>query len=440
MQHPNGNRTVSRVLCNVTMSQDIKLTMGRIRLLASWIKKGQALQMIYISRLLKIGGSIFYMLSLLLLLVRPAASGPIRIGATVSHSGTYQATSQMMQDAYWLWAQQINAAGGLLGQKVELIFYDDQSDTARVRQFYEKLITKDKVDLVLSPYGSPLTLAAAEVTEKYNFLLLASAASARSIWERGFKRVYGVYATADRYFIGFLDLIARKRLHSVVIGYENTSFATSAAEGARQWGNRFGLEVKLFEAFDKKNPRLPALLDKMQAADADALILCAYPADVYRFLALMKQRGYRSRALGFTIAPALQEFSEKAGSMAENVFGPSQWEPDARVPFPGTRKFIKDFKSYANRQPSYHAGASFAACQILERAIHQTRSLDQDKLAKFISSMDTVTVIGRFKVDHTGRQIGHNPILIQWQHGRKQIVYPAKLRTAAPIITCKPAE
>jgi len=307
----------------------------------------------------------------------------------------------------------------------------------RVRQLYEKLIATDKVDFVLAPYGSPLTLAAAEVTEKHNYLLLASAASARGIWERGFKRVYGLYATADRYFIGFLDLIARKHLHSVAIGYENSTFAISAAGGARKWAHKFGLEVKLFDAFDKPNPRLAELLTGIQAVDADALILCAYPPEVYRFLSLMQQRGYKPRALGFSIAPALQEFYEKAGSMAEHVFGPSQWEPDERVPFPGTRKFIKDFTAYANRQPSYHAGASFASCQVLQWAVQHTRSLDQDELAKYISALDTVTVIGRFKVDHTGRQIGHNPILIQWQHGRKQIVYPAKMRTAAPIIVRK---
>ncbi len=377
---------------------------------------------------------VMFLLGLLFMVWGQAASAePLRIGATVSNTGKYQATSKMMQDAYKMWAQQVNRAGGLLGRRVELIFHDDKSELDRVSRLYERLIAKDRVDLVLSPYGSPLTTAAAEITERHGFVLLASAASARNIWEKGYKQVFGVYATADRYLIGFLDILARKHLRSVAIGYENSSFAVSAAKGAVEWSKKFGLNVLLFEAFNKNDANLPDLLSKMQATGAEAVILCAYPPEGYRFLALMHKAAYRPRATCFTIAPALQEFYAKAGTPAEHVFGPSQWEADERVPFPGTRQFIKDYQRYAGRQPSYHAGSAFAACQILERAINDTRSFDHEKISEFIRSLDTVTVIGRFKVDPTGRQVGHNPILIQWQLGKKQIVYPPKMRTAAPI-------
>ena len=82
--------------------------------------------------------------------------------------------------------------------------------------------------------------------------------------------------------------------------------------------------------------------------------------------------------------------------------------------------------------PSYHAASAYSACQILEKAIIQAQAIDHEKIRDYISSFDTITIMGRFKVDHTGRQVGHNPILIQWQNGKKEIVYPSKMSTSQP--------
>lgn len=165
---------------------------------------------------------------------------------------------------------------------------------------------------------------------------------------------------------------------------------------------------------------------------ADGLILCSYPEDSYFLLTLLKQAEFRPRTICMNIAPALPSFYEKMGSMAEGVFGPSQWEPDTRVPFPGSKEFIESFKDFAKRPPSYHAASSYAACQILEKGINHNRSLDHAGLRNYTLSLDTVTIIGRFRVDITGMQVGHNPLLIQWQNGKKEIVYPSSMQTAAP--------
>jgi branched-chain amino acid transport system substrate-binding protein len=149
-------------------------------------------------------------------------------------------------------------------------------------------------------------------------------------------------------------------------------------------------------------------------------------------LDLLAQGDWRPKALGITIAPIHPDFNRRAGAIAEGIFGPSQWEPDERIPFPGTNKFIQDFKSAYHKLPSYHAGSAYASCQILERAITEVGEIDHQRIRDYVSALDTVTVIGRFKVDHQGKQVGHNPILIQWQAGRKEIVYPTKMRTAAP--------
>ena len=364
--------------------------------------------------------------------VSGAGTKPIRIGATVSLEGKFKEPSGMIQGGYKLWESQVNKRGGLLGRPVQLVLYDDKSDEKLVRQFYEKLIKEDKVDLVLSPYGTPLTLVASEVSEKHGYVMLASGASGEKIWARGYKNVFGMYATADRYFMGLLDLMARNGLKSVAVLYENSSFNIDVAAGIESWAKRFGLNMAFSKGYQSGKTDLPGLLSEARAVNPDGIMLSAYPADAYLLLNLMEQAKYRPKVVGITIAPSYPDFHKAAGNMAEGVFGPSQWEPDERIPFPGTKNFITDYKSFTDIIPSYHSGSSYASCQIIEKAITYNKSFDQKKIRDFISTLDTVTVIGRFKVDHTGKQIGHNPLLIQWQNGEKQIVYPSTMQTAQP--------
>lgn len=359
-------------------------------------------------------------------------SKPILIGATVSLEGKYIGPSFMIRNGFRVWEKEVNQRGGILGRPVKLILYDDKSKKELVRHYYEKLLTEKKVDLVFSPYSTTLTLVASEVSERHKFVMLASGASGEGIWERGYRYIFGVYAPAGRYFIGFLDLIARNGLKSLAILYETSSFNVYAAKGAQEWAKRFGLTVSLQKEYKTGKVELPRLVKKIKDVDPDGIILCAYPADCYELLNYMKEAKYQPKALGLTIAPALPDFYKRAGDMSEGVFGPSQWEPDERIPFPGTKKFIRNFKAYTNKLPSYHAGSAYATCQILERAINHSKSLNHEKIRDFISSLDTLTIIGRFKVNHKGKQIGHNPIIIQWQNGKKEIVYPTKMQTAVP--------
>ena len=364
-------------------------------------------------------------------LAGPAAGvESIRIGGTVSLSGKYQEPSQMIFDAYRLWEKQINERGGLLGRPVELILYNDQSFTGLTRMLYTALFEESKVDLILSPYGTPLTLAASEITEAYGYVMLACAAAGKQIWDRGYSYIFGVSAPAERYFIGLLDLMARKGMDTVAVVFERSAFHESVAVGVRKWAEKLGVSVVFDKGFTDPEKQIPEIVRALSGVGAEGVIFSGYPPDSYRMIRLMKKAGYRPRALSFTIAPVHPLFQQKVGDFAEGIFSPSQWEANERIPFPGTEKFIDDFGKFSGKTPSYFAGSAYASCQILERAVNHTQTLSHQKIRNFISSLDTVTVIGRFKVDHTGLQVGHNPILIQWQNGKKEIVYPRQMRTA----------
>lgn len=358
------------------------------------------------------------------------ASKEILIGATVSLEGRFKAPSKMMQLAYRLWEKETNEAGGILGRPIRLVFYNDKSKKELVRVYYDKMINEDKVDLVLAPYGTTLTHESSSVTEKHGYVLMAGAASGEMIWTRGYQYVFGLSGIAKQYFNGFLDLVDRNGLKSVAILSENTLFTKDAAEGAGIWAFRKGLDIRLYKSYGDQPDDLSALVTELEQLKPDAVILCSYPPDGYKFLEKLSKSGFKPKALAMSITPGLPDFSDKAGALAEGIFGPSQWEPDTRIPIPGTYKFINDFYNLSGVHPSYHAGAAYAGCQILKRGITAHGEINHTKIRDYVASLNTVTIFGRFKVDTMGRQEKHNMIIVQWQDNKKEVVYPNKLRTS----------
>lgn len=357
---------------------------------------------------------------------------PIRIGASLSLTGIYNEPANMIKRGYELWVQETNRKGGLLGRPLELQIKDDRSTIEEAQRIYRYFIEEQQVDLLLAPYGTPITLAVSEITETAGYVLVSAGASGTQIWNREFKYIFGVYSTADRYFISFLDLIGRNGMDEVSIIHENNPFNIDAAMGAAEWAKKMGIRIKQRIEFSPGKNSPKEILQQAELSDNTALIFCTYPQEGYPFLRALQGQPQQPGAVGMTIAPVHPLFAKRLQGAAEGVFGPSQWEPEERIPYPGTREFISAFRRFAHVPPSYHAGSAFAAGQVLARSIEATASLDNTVLRDAIFTMDTVTIIGRFKVDNSGRQIGHNPILIQWQGGKKAIVYPSQLKTADP--------
>ena|SRR6056297_1326356 len=387
------------------------------------------------------GSSFYHLLFILIFLAVPILSAdaqePIKIGAGLSLSGKYEEPGNMIKKGYQVWAQETNRNGGLLGRPVELHIIDDRSSIGEARRIYRHLIEEEQVDLLLAPYGTPITLAVSEITESAGYVLVSGGASGTEIWDRGYKYVFGVYSTADRFFIGFIDLIARKGIQNVTILHEDNPFNNEAALGAVEWAEKMGVSVDQWVGYNPDITSPAQLLKGVSFSDDEALILCTYPEEGYAFLQALSTKEQQPSAICMTITPIHPLFSYKAGAMAEGVFGPSQWEPEERIPYPGTREFIRAFRNFTQMTPSYHAGSAYAAGQVLSRAIEATQGLDHSKLRDYITAMDTVTVIGRFKVDMYGKQIGHNTLLIQWQNGKKEVVYPLSMHTAKPRFPVK---
>jgi branched-chain amino acid transport system substrate-binding protein len=337
----------------------------------------------------------------------------------------------MNEKAYRLWERDINRRGGFLGRSVRLTIVDDQSDPARARQIYEDLIVKQKVDLILGPYSSEITEAVAPVAEQYHYPLLSSGGSADSMWQRGRKYLFGVYITSSKYTVGMLELFVKAGISKVAIVSADDNFSKGIEAGAKDWAKRFELSVVFDGDFKKGTPEIEKSIRAAQASGAEALLIAGHFEDAVNARQVLKKIGWTPKAFYATVGPAIQKYADTLKTDADYAFSSSQWEPG--LPFPGTHEFAKAFSTAYQIEPSYHAASAYAAGQILEAAIRKTQSLDREKLRDTLSSLDTMTVMGRYGVDRDGKQVRHFAVTVQWQNGKKEIVAPPELATAKPL-------
>ena len=376
-----------------------------------------------------------YILLCLVVLLSMASSAypaePLKIGISVGLTGKYAELSAMFLNGYKLWQTGVNSRNGLLGRQVQLIVYDDKSSPDTAAAFYNRLILEDKVDLVLAPYSSEITAAVAPITEKYGYSLLAAGGSADSLWQNGYKHLFGVNITSTKFTVGFLEALVNKGFDKVALITADDVFSKNIVVGTREWAKRFGLNIVYFEEFKKGTSDLDQVVQRARASGAQVLMVSGHMEESINARLALKNIKWTPHAYYATVGPSLQKFQDILKADAEYVFSSSQWEPTSL--FPNSKEFTDVFNKTYQATPSYHAAASYAAGQVMEAAIAKTKSLDKEKLREALSSLDTMTIMGRYGVDRTGKQIRIFATIVQWQNGRKETVAPLEAMTVQPI-------
>lgn len=361
------------------------------------------------------------------------AAEPIRIGLSLGLSGQYDELGAMHERAYRLWQSEINERGGLLGRSVEVIIEDDESNPEKAHEIYRKLVLEDQVDLVFGPYSSTLTLAVAPIVDEAGYPMLAAGASSDALWQQGYSNVFGVYSPASGYSLGMLALALIYDLKTISVVYPDDDFSVSAAEGINKWAPKFGLEIVSSKMFKKGQRDLTSLAEHAKAANPALLIMTGHYNEAVDMREALRYLKWYPSAYFATIGPALEKYRIDLGASANLTFGSSLWEPEGPK-YPGSEQFTESFRERYETDPSYHAATAYAAGQILEAAILSANSLDRDKIRQALYELQTYSVVGRYAVDRTGVQVKHVPMIIQWQGGRKEIVWPEEIQSAKPHI------
>lgn len=355
---------------------------------------------------------------------------PIRMGATMSLTGNLATQGVAAANGYRLCEADVNRAGGLLGRPIEIIIEDDASDAALAAQLYERLISQDGVDAILGPYGSTHTEAVAPVTERHRMVHISPLAATSSIWEQGRQYLFMVLPPAELFLAGLVDMATGYGLERIAVLQEDALFPRAAGAGAAARARERGLDVVMHETYARGTDDFTPLLRRIQAADAQVLAMAASSlGDFVTVVQAMKAADINVAMFG--TSGAVAEFQQALGDDADFAYGLSAWEPG--VPNPGSDAFVQAYTARFNQAPSFHAAGAYGTCQLLVEAASTAGSLDADALREVLLSLRTETVFGPWAVDERGFQVAHRGLFVQWQGGRRVVVWPDDLAQGAPV-------
>ncbi|HVP44439.1 MAG TPA: amino acid ABC transporter substrate-binding protein [Terriglobales bacterium] len=385
-------------------------------------------------------------LSLAVVLAAPAFAQTITIGFTMSKTGALNVDSLEQSRGFELWRDQVNAAGGIKAggksYQVKLVTYDDESNSKRVQQLYTRLILEDKSDFLFSPYSSGLTTNASIVTEQNGKVMLTTGAADEKTYKLGNKLLFQMFAPGGEYLKGALDAVKVKDPKAAIaFVYEDAAFSVAVVKPAMAYAQQIGLNVAFSEAYAPATTDFSAILDKVISSKATVLMGGGHYPDGSTLARQLSARKASLKMITLLVAPDSPQWTE-LGEAGYGVSVPSQWEPQvmSKPQFgPSVTQFVKDYEAKFKAEASYESAGGYAAGLVLQHAIEQAGSLDSDKVAAVLNSMDVTTFYGRTKfsaaaADH-GLQVGHTMVIAQWQKDKsgklvKQVVWPAASKSA----------
>jgi branched-chain amino acid transport system substrate-binding protein len=337
---------------------------------------------------------------------------PIKIGTSAAQTGPLAGGGKSALLALQMWRDDVNARGGLLGRKVELIAYDDQGTPANAPGIFTKLIDVDKVDLLISPYGTNPTAAVLPIIKQRNLLMIGNFA-----YNNNHKLKHDKYfqaapwgGNADAWAGAFIH--PGKKLGAKTIAFlaADAEFSQTLAEGARELAKKEGLKVVYDQNYPPTTVDFSSMLRSIKAAKPDLVFVASYPSDSAAIVRAVNELGVGESVKMFGGAmvglhyPALLE---SLGPMLNGISNYAHYVPEKTIQFPGVKDFLDRYSVRATKEKIdplgyYLAPFSYAAGQILERAVTATNSLDHKKLADWIRSNEVKTVVGDIKFGPTG--------------------------------------
>ena len=365
---------------------------------------------------------------------------PIRIGASLPLTGDFSEPGKAAQQGYQVWQKMVNAQGGLLGRKVQIIVRDDASDQNTVVADYNALISRQKVDMLLGTFSSLLNLPASTVAERNRMLYVEPAGGAPEIFDRGYKHLFfAQQATADHQGDVFADYILSlppaERPKTAAYPSLDDPFALPVLQGIREKFEKAGIKTVYTTKYASENTNFDSIANAVKSANPDVLMHGATFADGVNFVRALDKVGFSPKYFFQTSAPSFAgQYSKGVGvENTEGTFYAVSW--DAKAQTPGNAAFVKQFNQmFGAGEPAEDAADAFAAAQVMQAAVKAVGGIDdQTKLADWIRGHSVNTILGPLTWDKTGAPQGQF-LTGQWQSGKSQIVLPKAAATSQTIV------
>jgi branched-chain amino acid transport system substrate-binding protein len=362
----------------------------------------------------------------------------IRVGATVAVTGPASSEVGHFKKMMELWAETLNARGGVMlkeyGKRlpIKMVVYDDTSKPPDSVRLYEKLVTDDKVHVLLGPYSSPITVAASTVAEKHGIPMLALEANSTGIFKRGFKWLAGVIDDGTKWSHHYFDMVkAEGKAKSIGFVIEDTPHPKEVGAGSVPKAREIGLEVKVEEYFPVATQDFAPIITKLKAANPDIVYMAAFPAREVTFFKQALEQGLHPRE--FHMIHHGVAFYGAVGMKNVNlVTGEAYWMPGVKA---GNAKPFEELLQKLSVKVEDYPWSSihYFGFEALVAALEKAGTLDRDKLMAAIKSLDIETISGRLKFDPQTGQGTLNPFPTQIQDGKYVTIWPAEIASGKHV-------
>lgn len=375
------------------------------------------------------------------------AEDVVRFGCSISLTGKLAHEGKLTRDGYEFYKALINKKGGLsIGgkkYKVDVKYYDDESNVQTATKLIEKLITEDKIDLLLGPYGSGPSFATSAIAEKYRKVMMLPMAASPEIFERGFKYIFGVLATTDVYLRDIFILASKQnpKPQTVAVLWKNDLANKGLGDPIPRLCNELGFNLVYNEKFAASATDFSSELSVVKSKNPDIFVFLSQLDQFILAVKQIKDSKINAKLIMNGIAVPQPGLTKALGKDADYLVGPTHWYRTFTYKddlFGDSGNYVKEFKKMFGYDPEYHNVGSSAGIQVLGIALEKAGVFDVEKVRNTLSTMNAKTFWGNIAFDAKGKIKGRSMPVGQIQKEVFTLVYPADL-AQAKFVYPKPA-
>jgi branched-chain amino acid transport system substrate-binding protein len=370
-------------------------------------------------------------------------SKPLVIGASLPATGDFSQPGEASKRGYTIWQDMVNANGGLLGRQVELKIVDNASSDKTVASDYNRLISQDKVDLVLGSFSSLLNIPASAVAEKAGMTYICPSCGSPNMFNRKFKHVFFAQPAtaahqADLFAQYVAGLPAEQRPKTAAYPTQDDPFAKPVVDSVRAQLQTIGIRTVYSKVYPAETSNFDAMAGEIKSLRPDMIVQGAVFEDGVGLVNALRKADYTPRVMFQTSAPSNgDQYIRGIGGTgpANGMFYAVSWSPDTNYPL--NQEFVQQYQAKFGGTPEEDAADAFAAAQVLQAAVEAVGSLDQDGISEWLHNNKVQTILGPLSWDETGAP-QQAFILAQWQGDQSKIVLPREVANTDEILSKTP--
>jgi branched-chain amino acid transport system substrate-binding protein len=360
----------------------------------------------------------------------------LTFGAPLGLTGSLTKESALTQQGYDLWVDWINQQGGInvngVKHPVKVKYYDDTSSANQSAVLMQKLITEDKVNFLLGPYGSAATATDAAIAEQNQVPMVEANGAAQAIFNQGYKYTFGVLSPANKYLQAVVDMAATLNPKPTTIAMlsADDNFSVEVADAIKTYAPTKGFQVVLYHKYKNGSTNLAAEVQAAKAASPDIVLNSGHLQEAIAINKAAKEQKLNAKVFAYSVGPSTPDFVTALGKDADYVYDGSQWTPQVKYKpsfYLTEQQYVAAYhKKYPSAgDPDYHVAESTAACLAFQKALENAKSTDPKKVRDALAALDVTTFFGQIKFDSRGINIYKPMVVEQIQGGQHHTVFPA---------------